>query len=89
MNYFELKMKWGFGHIQIKQDHYYYQCNSKEDLITTMTPQSTVYGFHFNGTKWRRRYLGPDIENSLFNVKNARQTLMYWYGLNGIALYKE
>ena len=64
MNYFELKKTWEFGHIQIKQ---------------ILSARPAIYGYYFDGIKKRRKYLGPDIENSLFNVKNAKQTLNYWY----------
>jgi len=69
MNYFELKITWDYGPIQIKQPAY---CDISR-------VQAAVYGYFFDGIKKRRKYLGPDIENSLFNVKNAKQTLNYWH----------
>ena len=75
MSYFELKKTWGFGHIQIKQIPHY--CIINADVILSARP--AIYGCYFDGIKKRRKYLGPDIENSLLNVKNAKQTLNYWY----------
>ena len=80
MNYFELKKKWGFGDIKINQIPYYR--NISQDVIMSVRP--AIYGCFFDGSKIRKKYLGPDIENSLLNVKNARQTLIYWYGLRGL-----
>ena len=74
MNFFELKKKWWLGHIEMKQATY---CKRFGD-----ESWSAVYGCYFDGTIFRRRYLGHDIKNAFINVMTAKQTILYWYGLN-------
>ena len=79
MSCFDLKKTWGLGHIEMKQTPY---CNISTDVVISVRP--AVYGCYFDGTIFRRRYLGHDIENVFLNVMTAKQAILYWYGLNGL-----
>ena len=71
MNYFDLKKTWGLGHIEIKQPTY---CDIGR-------VQAAVYGYYFDGTKTRIRFLGTDIDNAFLNVQIDRHIIIHWYGI--------